>query len=924
MRKFILLTGLLLITGITVFAQQSSLKGNIADTTDNKNLQHTVISLLRPKDSVLVRFARADRQGNFLMSRLDSGRYLLMITHPYLGDFFDKIELKPDAETDLGKVVMIPKSKLLAEVIVKSGSPIRIKGDTTVYTADSFKVREGANVEELLRRLPGIQVDKNGTITAMGEKVTKVLVDGEEFFGDDPGIATKNLRADVVKEVEVYDKKSDQATFTGIDDGVKDKTINLKLKDSKKKGYFGKVELGGGVEQKYNNTAMANFFKNKKKLAGYGIMSNTGQTNLDWNDAQNYGGAQAQTGMSDDGGMYMYYGGGDDENNYYGGRNGVPTNWNAGLHFSDKYADGKQSLNMGYRLSKINAPGQIRSYSQNFLPDSSWSTNSTTNTRSSVVRQALNATIDLKLDSMNTLKWTARANKNHTENKSDYYTFSLNDKLDSVNNSRRLNTNDINNANFNTTVLWQHKFKKLSRTLSVNADFNWIESKSTGYQLAVINLFDPGNVIADRDTVDQQNLRKSDTRSLNTRISYTEPLAKDMYMELSYALNINNNNNDRISNAKSVDGKYEEVIDTLSNSFTFDTYVHTPGLNFRINKKKINASFGGRLGINHFKQMDNTANQLTNYNFINFFPQANITYKMKSNQNIRLYYNGSGTAPSLSQLQPVKDNSDNLNVYVGNQDLKQSFRHQMSASYNFYNVLKEKGLWFSVNGNLTQNAFSNSSVIGEGAKRTYQTVNVNGNHGISFNAEYNFKIDGTKWRLGFGPTGGIVQTIDYVNYIKNSNRNRNIGARVSVSQYVPDKFNFYISPRFAFYRSTSSLNSDANASYWQLNGWAEGHLTFAKTFEIGSEMNYEMRQKDPRFPQNNNYLLWNASITKHLSKGLFDLKFTVNDILDQNRGYQRNFNSYSFSETYYNTLRRFYLLSFTWNFSKNGKPVKDF
>src|SRR4030095_324538 len=193
------------------------------------------------------------------------------IRHTVLGDYFDKIAVAPGEVKDLGKIAMTPKSKLLAEVIIKSGSPIRIKGDTTVYTADSFKVREGANVEELLRRLPGIQVDKDGKITAMGERVKKLLVDGEEFFGSDPGIATKNLRADAVKEVEVFDKKSDQAEFTGIDDGVRDKTINLKMK--KKDGYFGKIELGGGLKDKYNTAGMMNAFKDKRKLAAYGIMS---------------------------------------------------------------------------------------------------------------------------------------------------------------------------------------------------------------------------------------------------------------------------------------------------------------------------------------------------------------------------------------------------------------------------------------------------------------------------------------------------------------------------------------------------------------------------------------------------------------------------------------------------------------------------
>src|SRR4026207_851271 len=270
------------------FTQTQSLKGTLKDTSESRNLINTVISVLSRKDSVLVKFARADKNGSFTIGGIREGSYILLITHPYMGDYFDSIEVKADTPLDLGNVHLTPKSKLLSEVIVRSGSPIKIKGDTLIYTADSFRVRPGANVEELLRRLPGITVDKSGQITAMGERVKKVLVDGEEFFGSDPGIATKNLRADAVQEVQVFDKKSDQAEFTGSDDGVRDKTINLKMK--KMAGYFGKVELGGGLPDKYDNAAMINLFKNKRKLAGYGIMSNTGQTNLDWQDAQNYGG----------------------------------------------------------------------------------------------------------------------------------------------------------------------------------------------------------------------------------------------------------------------------------------------------------------------------------------------------------------------------------------------------------------------------------------------------------------------------------------------------------------------------------------------------------------------------------------------------------------------------------------------------------
>src|SRR4029078_6500864 len=189
---------------------------------------------------------------------------------------------------------LMSKSKILQEVIIKTGKPIQIKGDTTVYTADSFKVSANANVEELLRKLPGIQVDKDGKIKAMGETVEKVLVDGEEFFGDDPGMAVKNLRADAVKEVQVFDKKSEQAEFTGIDDGKTQKTINLKLKEDKKKGYFGKIDAAGGLQKnipnRFNDNLLFSSFKGKRKLSAFLLNGNTGQDGLNWQDEQKYGG----------------------------------------------------------------------------------------------------------------------------------------------------------------------------------------------------------------------------------------------------------------------------------------------------------------------------------------------------------------------------------------------------------------------------------------------------------------------------------------------------------------------------------------------------------------------------------------------------------------------------------------------------------
>jgi len=359
------------------------------------------------------------------------------------------------------------------------------------------------------------------------ERVKKGLVNGEEFFGTDPGIATKSLRADAVQEVQVFDKKSDQAEFTGIDDGVKDKTINLKMK--KLSGYFGKIEAGGGLPDKYNNSAMLNIFRNKRKIAAYGIMSNTGQTSLDWKDAQNYGGSDnTNMGVMDDGGgMFISFGGDDG-----GSRNGIPESINGGLHFSDKFHKEKNSFNSGYKYSKVDAPMVTKTFSEIFLPDSSWSEKSIKDNFSSTIKHALNLTMEFNLDSNNSIKWTSRFNKNKTLSDNNSYADATNDLSQFINNTTRRSITNADKNNVTSSLLWRHKFKKLTRTLSITTDFNWSDSKSDGLLYSLNNFYENG-ILVERVTTDQMNIISSVNTSINTRLAYNETLMKDVYLELS-------------------------------------------------------------------------------------------------------------------------------------------------------------------------------------------------------------------------------------------------------------------------------------------------------------------------------------------------------------------------------------------------------
>ena len=320
----------LLCFAFTASAQENLLKGSVADTLNKQVLHNAVVSLLRPKDSVLIKYVRTDQQGKFQLNGVPSGKFLILVSYPNYADYLDQLTIDDTQSRDLGNIPLMTKAKLLEEVIVKQKiSAIRMRGDTTEYRADSFRVSANANVQELLRKLPGITVNGKGEISAQGQKVEKVLVDGEEFFSDDPAVVTQNLRADAVEKVQSFDKKSDQAVFTGIDDGQKTKTLNLVLKEDKKKGYFGKVEAGSDFDRYRYGKTMLNVFKGKKKAAAYITSDNTRYESLNWSERRNYGeDMNTQTEMSDDGGIMMWSNGDD----FSWGR-GLPNSTTGGLHF---------------------------------------------------------------------------------------------------------------------------------------------------------------------------------------------------------------------------------------------------------------------------------------------------------------------------------------------------------------------------------------------------------------------------------------------------------------------------------------------------------------------------------------------------------------------------------------------------------------
>lgn len=904
----------------SAYAQQG-LSGNIVDSSESKHLSNTVIAVLRKTDSVLVKYTRSDQQGKFLIESLPSGKFILMVTHPRYADYVDQLEIK-DAPIDLGNIFMTLRSQLLQEVIITNAAAIRMKGDTIEYKADSFYLSDGATVEDLLKKLPGIQVDKDGKITAHGETVQKVLVDGEEFFSDDPTVVTQNMLSDAIDKVQVYDKKSDQAVFTGVDDGQKQKTIDLKLKENRKKGYFGKLELGSDGQKYWNNTAMINAFRGKRKLSVFGVMSNTGRTGLNWDENMQYGTNQDMQ-INYDGDMAYIDGDNYDQfedGGFYG--QGLPKGWNAGGLYSNKWNEDKLKLNSSYQYKKLNTEGGGGLFSKYILPDTLYYQDEKGSSFSSRDRHTVNGTYEYQLDSSSSIKINGKGYIGKSLSLNDVSTASLDKFEKAVNRSERHTSSDMDEKNLNLALLYRKKFKKPGRTISLNVTQRYGASESVGFLRANYQYFDAFGSVKDEETTDQQKLRDNSSSVINSRIVYTEPLSPISILEFNYGL-INNHANSAITALGKLNGgqdKYDDIIDSLTNNYALNVLTNSAGISYRYAKpKKITFSFGGNVSRADFNRRDLMVDTSLAYHFLNFSPRANLNGTIPGLGNIWFNYNGNTVAPTVEQLQPVKDNTDQLNQRIGNPDLKQAFRNRFSLVFSNYKLLSERSVFMNLGYNATANDFSTNNFIDALGKRLSQPVNVRGNNSAYLYGYYGKRLRDLGIGIGVNANANFSRNTNFVNGLENRSRSSYVGGGINIRWNKDKKYDINLAPNIGYTTSRSSIRPDETTHFFTQNHRVSVNLTLPLKIEFNTDCNFNLRQKTEAFDRNNNAIRWNARIDrKFLKNNAGIVRFSAFDILDQNIGFNRNVQTNFISERTYDTFRRYFMLSFLYNFTKNN------
>ncbi|RYY57341.1 MAG: hypothetical protein EOO09_03060 [Chitinophagaceae bacterium] len=906
-----------ILPALVVTAQRGSVSGVAYDSIGSRRLPDVTVTVLRRSDSTLVSFNLSSSSGYFKISNLPDGDYRLLASHIGYHNSSRSFSITAAArEVDLGTLVMADKSVILSEVVVSSEAPpVTLVGDTVQYDADAFRTQPNANVEQLLKKMPGIQVERDGTIKANGETVKRILVDGKEFFGNDPKMATKNLPADAVDKVQMYDRRSDQSTLTGFDDGNSEKTINLKLKESKKKGLFGKISAGAGSDDRKEARMNVNSFRGARQLSALAMGNNTNTEGFGFSDIGSFAGDAGRTGpggrVTQEQASAMASAASTNQ--------GIRTIWGTGLNYNNIIGT-KTDFTSNYFYNHFNPATSTNSERTYLLPDSSYNYSQRSDNRVYNNSHRLNLGIDYRIDSFHSIKINPSLGVQHSRSDvtSNYLQSGSDGRLSNsgYNNFRR----ESDAINFRTDLLFRKKFRRKGRTFSLSLQGIVNTSDGEGWQESV-NEFHPQPGPSYRDSINQNSFDQASQKGLTGRAVYTEPVFRRSLLEFSVAKSSTSSSSAKQAyDFNKSTSRYDRLNDSLSNDFE-TTYGYTSaGLRIRAIRGKLNYTAGvtwqhatleGRV-IAGQKDVD------LGKGFSNLLPNARAQYTFIRNKSLTLNYNSYTQQPAVSQLQPVPDISNRLNIYEGNPELKQEFIHYLTLNYMGINPFRNRSFFVFLTMARTDNKIVNSdSVFASGIKKT-RPVNVDGVYNYNGDVSLGLPMRFAKGTMQLGTRASYSRGQQFVNGSANTIGAFTVGPRISLSSRPTEKIDIQAGGTFNYNRTGYSLQPAFNTSYFSQVYDADFNWELPRKIYFSTEFTYTINNRlaegfNARVP------LWNMSVSKQFMKfNRGEIKLRVNDLLNRNQGVSRTSNQSYIEDTRVNTLRRYVMLSFTYSLSKSA------
>ena len=909
-----------------VHAQTISISGKLIDENKQPAIGASIL-LLNASDSSLIKGTIADIDGKFKLENVQSVSYLIKFLT--LG-YAPKYQLLNPTNTsiDLGSIALSKKSINLKEITVEGRvASATQNGDTTSFNAKAYKVNKDATAEDLVNKMPGI-TNVDGKIQAQGEEVKKVLVDGKPFFGDDANAVLKNLPAEVIDKVQVFDKRSDQSLFTGFDDGNASKTINITTKAQFKNGEFGKIYGGYGYKDKYKAGATINIFKGNRRITVLAQSNNINEQNFSSEDLVGVMSSGGGGGRGNRGGQGGQGGSSNNSDNFsVSAQNGINTTSLFGLNYSDKWGK-KTDVTSSYFLN-YTQNASISSLLQQYILGSNngliYKENNNYNSTNNNHR--VNLRFETKLDSANSIVIQPKLSFQFNNGSKNLLGGNTKEVF-SISNTQNTTTSDLFGYSISSSILYRHSFAKKGRTFSINSTPS-ITKNAGDNGLYTINNYYNGALI-NGDTIDQKANVLKNGASINGNISYTEPINKSNFLLFNYTANFTDNySSKKTYNKNNSQNNYTEIDTLLTNVFKNQYQSQSGSLGYRYQKDKFNFSVNAAYQWAILsKEQENPLAYKLSKTFESVLPSAQLQYKLGSKKNLRLNYRTNNNAPSIDQLQDVINNTNSLQLSTGNPDLKQDFQHNLNLRYSAVSTEKSTSFFTLLGGNYSSNYIGNSTLIANRDTTVYNSIylqkgsqiirpiNLNGYYTVRSFINYTFLLKKLKTNMSVNLSGNYTNIPGLINLNTNYAKTATGGLGLVFSSNISEKIDFIISSNSSYSHINNTLQTSSNTTYISQISKIKITANPYKGFVFQSEyINSYYSGLTSAF--NQSISLWNAAIGyKFLKDKKAELRVTVYDLLNQNNSITRTNTDSYIQDSQTNVLNRYYMLTFTYNFKK--------
>jgi hypothetical protein len=939
----------LIISGSLV-AQGYKVTGKVLDRTDQSPLVGAVVLITNAQDTTNKHSVLTDRDGMFTITGLSKRLYKLSVT--YMGyNKLDQNLIVSFKNQTLENLQLNPRVQQLQQVtIIGNPPPAMLKGDTTEFNAAAFKVTADANVEDLVKKMPGVTIE-DGTVKAQGEDVKKVLVDGKPFFGDDPSIALKNLPAELVEKVQVFDQQSEQSQLTGFNDGQTTKTMNIITRSNKRNGQFGKLTASYGDQDRYLVSASMNKFVGAQRFSVIATTNNINQQNFATQDflgamggTSSFGsrsdGGSGGGGRQSSGGSGRQSGGGQSGNrmsssgssgNYVGGnQTGINTINSIGLNYNNTFNE-HLSVFGSYFFNNNNSLNEQITNTQNILSsDSSRFAYTNTNSNSKNYNNRLNFRVEYLIDTMNTLIIQPSINfQSNKSNSGNIESQSLSYLKNSTpeNYSNYINDTKTTGYNISNQLTYRHKFNKTGRTVSLdlNTAFNKREPYNTSnsdvyyYSTNKASQFDSTLVITDRI-----NSTLNNGYTINTNVAYTEPIGKISQLQINVRNSYQKNYSyKRITDLDTITNSYLQI-DSLSNKYLNYFITNRLGLSYRIKTLKLNASVGFEVqnsNLSGDQTYPKTAK--TDHSFTNVLPNAQMNYRLTQQSNMIINYNTSTNPPSISQLQNVSEyNSNATSVTLGNPNLEPQYTHNITSRFTHVDRVKGSNFFILFGGSINQNSIGNSS--------RYDTIRTNNtvttiqviqpvNKGTGYNlrsfANYGFPIKFIKCNFNISGGYNYNKTPGYVNGKANISTTHTFTESFVFSSNISEKIDFTLATNGSYNIVENTVSTNSNNNYYSQNSSFRFNWIFWKNFTFQNDITNRLYKGLSSSSYNQNVWVVNLGLGKKFMKNnAAELRVSVNDLFNKNTSITRTISGNTITDTQSKILSRYVMASFIYTF----------